>query len=258
MTYLIAAFLLSFFNPASAAGCNGQETDLLIIGDSQTGATWGRHYYGNFLQQCLRDRGLNFRIYGRGATQPIHWLTNARLDMIETIMRDPDQNQVNLGKGEVVPECQKRLPQMLKTHGPKKFIAFFGDNLLGQSKAVIASQFSQMVKVVSDFGIGRENCYILTPTFEMEVTSKRNVPGKNLKVTQEISAVAVEAIEGKCQHLSGLDLMINSSLLKGEFLSRIQAPPAQDCFGAAANDNLHLCGEAAKELASRVCELISL
>jgi hypothetical protein len=88
----------------------------------------------------------------------------------------------------------------------------------------------------------------------MEVKSKRNVSRKNLVNTSRISRIILNAIENKCQHLDGLDIMKDSSYFDGkELLRRVPIVGKPGCSGAAENDNIHVCGEAAKDFAERVC-----
>jgi hypothetical protein len=66
---------------------------------------------------------------------------------------------------------------------------------------------------------------------------------------------AIESEAGAhCRTINGLEIMKTSSLLKGEVLSRVAVDGTSGCFGAAANDNIHYCGEAALELAEKVCD----
>jgi len=93
----------------------------------------------------------------------------------------------------------------------------------------------------------------VTPTFEMEVSTKRNVPSKNLANTKKVLDAVRSEVRDQCRILDGLDLMKNSSLLRGEVLKRIAVEGTSGCFQAAANDNIHICGGAARELATHVC-----
>jgi len=43
-------------------------------------------------------------------------------------------------------------------------------------------------------------------------------------------------------------------LLGNKLLKRVQIPSLPGCSGAASNDNIHVCGEAARDLAYRVCK----
>ena len=65
-----------------------------------------------------------------------------------------------------------------------------------------------------------------------------------------------QAIGDQCQVIDGLDLMRNSLLLVDSRLKRVQPEGQADCFGKSENDNIHYCGEAAKEMANKVCDLI--
>jgi hypothetical protein len=256
MKTLLLTLLISSW--AIADNCANRPTDLLIIGDSQTGAAWGRSYYGNFLQECLKNSSLfgqSFVVYGRGGTQPIHWLNNPGLDKIDTIVRDPGNNQVNIGHDKL-PLCQKRLGEMLKTHQPKKVLAFFGDNVLDQTDKQVSAQFEALVKVIKDQGYASEDCFIMTPTYEMSVITRRNVPLKNLTATLRINQAIKKAVGDKCQIIDGTEVMKNSTyLLPSKLLKRVQSEGMNGCLGAAGNDNIHVCGEAAKDLAQNVCHI---
>lgn len=247
------ALALSVSSNAQVA-CDVAPVDFLIIGDSQTGANWATGYFGNYLQKCLKDKSNigNFVIYARGGTQPINWINNSSLDKIDLIQRDNEHNHFNLGTN--VPLCKKRIAPMLEAHDPKKFLAFLGDNLLSLSSAEIQTQFKNLLSFIKAKNISYENCYFLTPTYELEVRDRRNVPGKNLANTQKVIAAIKEAVEGSCQVIDGLDLMKDSPYHQNnDLLKRVQRSDGAGCIGASANDNIHICGEAAFDFANRVC-----
>jgi len=251
--------------PAVSAetACDVPPVDLLVIGDSQTGAFWGSSYYGNFLQKCLSDDFKNkpkprgsFAIYGRGGTQPSHWLSNGGLDKISTIQRDAENNHKNIGANDQVPLCKRRLKPMLEAHRPRRVLAFFGDNLLTASDAAIKGQFEMLIKTIKDYGIGAQDCFIMTPTYEMEIMKKRNVAYKNSANTLKVTNAIKDAVGNKCRLINGLELMKGSPLLNSTLLRRIQSDGMAGCLGDAGNDNIHVCGEAARDLADRVCGIL--
>jgi hypothetical protein len=233
--------------------CEGEPADLLVLGDSQTGATWATAYFGNFLQKCLTEGGKKFVSYARGGTQPIHWLNHPGLDRIETIFRSPDHPHLNLGS-DVLPTCKKRLDSLIRIHQPKEVLLFFGDNLLSSPTAEVRKQFRGLVETLVRMGIDENHCTLLTPSFEMEVASKRNVPSKNLENTQKVIAAILEEAQGKCRILNGLEIMEQTVFRSGDLLRRIPVEGTSGCFGKAANDNIHYCGAAAQELAQQVCK----
>ena len=232
--------------------------DLLVIGDSQTGASWSNSYFGNFFQACLKspsETPQDFVIYGRAGTEPNDWLGNpAGLDSTETIQRDSDHNQLNIGSGEDVPLYKKRLPEMLETHHPKRVVVFLGDNMLTESTAEISTQFTSFLKVLFAHEIQAKDCFFITPTFQMEVATKRNVPSKNFVNTLKVIQAIKQAIQDKCTVLDGTEIMKKTSYyLDNDTLKRVLIPGLAGCSGASANDNVHICGEAARELANQVC-----
>ena len=112
--------------------------------------------------------------------------------------------------------------------------------------------------LISKNNISAENCYFLTPTFEMEVESRRSVPQRNLTNVQIVTEKIQTALAGRCQHISGIELMKSSPYFDGkELLKRIPIQGLVGCTGAASNDNVHVCGEAAKDLAERVCQILN-
>jgi hypothetical protein len=114
------------------------------------------------------------------------------------------------------------------------------------------------MNVTMEKGIASQNCFFLTPTYEMQVATKRNVSKKYLANTQRINAAIKKAIADRCQVLDGLEIMKESPYFDGkELLKRIQVEGKTGCAGAATNDNIHICGMAAKDLAERVCDRIS-
>lgn len=254
-------FLMIFnfsFSFATVNSCDVNQVDLLMIGDSQTGAFWASGYFGNYIQKCLmqNEQVGKFVIYGRGGTIPSDWIDRSALDKIETVKRDNEHNHQSLGTN--VLECQKRLPSMLETHIPKKVLMFFGDNLLTNSKAEIIKEFKKMLLVLKENNIAKTDCYFLTPTYELEVSSRRNVLSKNLVNTKFVTDAIKEAVGDECQILDGLEIMKKSSLLlSNNLLKRVQRSDGAGCVGASANDNIHICGEAAFDFANRVCALLS-
>jgi hypothetical protein len=91
----------------------------------------------------------------------------------------------------------------------------------------------------------------------MGVSNHRNVPSKNKANTQKvIDAIRLE-VGTSCKVVDGLKLMQESGLKVGDTLKRVNVPGTLGCLGAASNDNIHLCGEAAQEFARKVCSEIS-
>jgi hypothetical protein len=261
---LKTALSLLLLLPAAAraeAPCDAGPTKLLVIGASQTGATWARSYFGNFLQKCLRNSprfGGSFAVYGRGGTHPLHWLDNPCMDKIETIQRDPAHNHLNLGAFDAVPACKKRIGPMLEAHKPERMVIFFGDNLLLKPEREILALYDRMYKLLEQAGVTKENCFFLAPTYEMEVATKRNVPAKDLANTLAVNAAIRKAADGRCTYLDGVELMKGSPLLlSSNLLKRLQPEGMSGCHGAAANDNIHVCGEAARDFAERVCDAVN-
>jgi hypothetical protein len=256
----VPSALLALFWALPAAAvppCDASHVDLLVLGDSQTGATWATSFFGNFLQKCLAANHPvgSFAIYGRGATTPAHWLDGG-MESVAVIQRDINDNHKNIGSGDAVPLCKRRLPQALAAHTPKKVAAFFGDNLLGQPPQTVTAQFDRFVAAISQANVAPENCLIVTPTYEMETGGKRSVPSKDLANTQKVAAAARAAMGGRCLIVDGTDLMRTSSHLieaqGGPYLMRHAVAGTSGC-GASA-DNIHVCGEAARDLANRVCD----
>lgn len=232
-----------------------QSVDLLIIGDSQFGATWSRGYAGNFLQQCLKG---NFVLYARGGTIAGNWIGTGGMDQIETIQRDPLNEHLNIGAKEKVPLCKKRLENMLDTHSPQRVLLEFGGNYNAQADDFIIKDIQKLINVLKTKSISKENCYFLHQTYEMEVAIKRNVPLKNYQNMKRVGSLIQKTIEDACQFIDGFDLMKNSPYFDGkELLKRIPIEGRPGCMGAAANDNAHLCGEAAKDFANRVCSFLN-
>jgi hypothetical protein len=247
------SLLIIFFALNVSWGCESNPVDILLVGDSQTGASWSKSYFGNFVQECLGD---SFTVYGRGGTSPSSWVGKGNLDNVETIMRSPIHRQLNLGSGDQVQLCQKRLLPMIEAHKPKKLLLFFGDNLIASSDEEIVSQLEKTMKTIEESGLSPKDCYFLTPTYEMEVATKRNVTRKNFENTLRITLAIKKTIIGHCQHINGLELMKSSAYLtKNQLLKRVEIPGLTGCGGAAVNDNIHVCGQAARDLANKVCEL---
>jgi hypothetical protein len=258
-----ALFLALMLQPLARAEdtCTGPRADLLILGDSQTGASWAYSYFGNFVQKCLARKGVSFVSYARGGTQPLHWMNSgtghASLDRIDTVYRSPTDPHLNLG-GTSAPMCKKRLDRLIEIHQPTRALLFFGDNLLTASTDEIRRQFRGLIDILQARGINGENCILLTPTYEMAVASKRNVPSKNFENTLKVIRAIQSEAGTACKVLNGLELMKESPLLKGEVLAREPVEGTSGCFGAAANDNIHYCGRAARELADKTCEALTI
>jgi len=248
--FLIILFVIS---SSSFADCGGPQ-DLLVLGDSQTGAAWSRSYFGNFLQQCLSGK---FVIFGKGGSNPRTWYTGG-LENVEIVKRDPINAHINLGPGPTLPLCQKRLSEMIEGYNPKKILFFFGDNMIASSDEEIKKEMLGLLEIISKKNINRENCFFLTTSFEIEVKTKRNVTRKNLPNTERIRNIISNTILNKCQHIDGLEVMKNSPYFDGkELLRRVLIQGKAGCGGAAENDNIHLCGEAAKDLAEKVCSILN-
>ena len=234
-----------------------EKVKILAIGDSQTGTPGKKSYFGNFLQRCLNENNEKFVTYGRGGTRPIHWIDNADMDIVTTIQRDSKNEEKNIGWGLMVPEYKRRLEPMMKKHNPKKILVFFGDNLLLHPENYVASQSNKMVDIIRAHGISGQNCFFLTPTYEMEVNEKRNMPGKNFENTKVVIDYIKSAVKDKCQVIDGLELMKDSPLLlQSKLFKRVQSNGDADCFGESANDNIHYCGDVAQELATKVCSML--
>ena len=248
-------FLILFcISSLSFGNCDGPK-DLLVLGDSQTGATWSRSYFGNFLQQCLIG---NFVILGKGGSNPSTWYKGG-LENVEIVKRDSVNAHLNLGPGPTLPLCQKRIPEMIDTYNPKKILFFFGDNMIESSDQEIKKEIFDLLEIISKKNIPRENCFFLTPSFEMEVKTKRNVTRKNLSNTERIRDIIANNLLNKCQHIDGLEIMKTSSYYDGkELLRRVLIQGKAGCGGAAENDNIHICGEAAKDFAEKVCTILMM
>jgi hypothetical protein len=230
-------------------------TDLLVVGDSQTGSAWSRSYFGDFVQECLKG---SFAIYGRGGSIAQNWYGKGGLDSIDTVERGPSVPFHIVGSGDAVPLCKKRMEFMIDEHKAQKVLYFFGDNYIASEDAVIIKDINQLINVTMDKGITPQNCYFLTPTFEMQVATKRNVTRKYLANTQRINAAIKKAVGDRCQVLDGVEIMKESPFFDGkELLMRVQVEGKSGCSGAASNDNIHICGMAAKDLAQRVCDRLS-
>lgn len=247
--------LFMTFNLYASSECPNY-SDTVVIGDSQVGATWSRSYVGNYLQQCLKGE---FYIYGRGATVLSSWIGKGSMDKIETIQRSQVHAHLNLGNFEKVPKCKKRIRHILKTHRPQKIVFNFGGNMIGLKDTTIADQTNKLTTILKDFNIQPENCFFITPTFEMEVESRRNIPGRNLKNVLKVTKLIKRSLNDSCTLISGVDLMKVSDFFDGnELLKRVVIPGDIGCSGAAKNDNVHICGEAAKDFANRICKIINI
>jgi hypothetical protein len=146
---------------------------------------------------------------------------------------------------------------MIESHRPKKILFFFGDNMIASSDEEIKKEIVELLKILSEKKISRESCYFLTPSFEMEVKIKRNVSRKYLLNTERIRDIISKTILNQCQHIDGLEIMKRSAYFDGkELLRRVLIQGKSGCAGAAENDNIHLCGEAAKDLADKVCNIL--
>lgn len=228
-----------------------------MVGDSQIGATWATSYTGNFLQQCLKG---DFVMYGRGATVPGNWIDQGGMDQIETIQRDPKNKHLNLGSKEMVPLCKKRLSHMLAAHTPKKVLLSFGGNYIGKTidEAKVKKEIIRTIDIVQSHGITYEQCFFVSPTFEMEVATQRNIPHRDLEAVKKVTEIIRPLLQDKCQLIVGTTLMQDSVLLTGKnYLRRVQVPGTNGCLGAAQNDNVHICGEAAAEMAHKLCDLVN-
>jgi hypothetical protein len=231
------------------------KTDLLIIGDSQNGGYWAKDYFGNHFQDCLTKNNQTFVSYARGGTQFDHWLNMGNLDHIETVYRDATTPQKLMGKEADI--THKRLGSLIKLHAPARVAVFFGDNLVSMQDFQIRLQVEKTINMLHQSGIYNGQCIFITPTYEMQIGTKRNVPMKNFRNTLRVNMAIKEAVEERCLVLDGLELMKNSPLLlKDQTLQRRPTPGLSGCDGAAVNDNIHYCGQAAAEFARKVCELI--
>lgn len=229
--------------------------DTLVVGDSQVGATWSRSYVGNFLANCLQG---DFVIYGRGATIPGNWFGLGGMDQIETIQRDQTNQHLNLGSKEQVPLCKKRLEYMLKDHTPKKLVMSFGGNYNLNAENVITQQMNQFIQILKKYNISRDRCFFITPTFEMQVRDRRNVPSRTRQTSEQVHSIISKLIEGHCQTFSGVKLMQDSIYFDGkELLLRVPVNGRNGCMGAAENDNVHICGMAALDYAEKICQLLN-
>lgn len=252
----IIILVFGLFTSLSVLACQ-EPVDLLLIGDSQVGATWAKSYTGNFLQQCLRG---NFVIYGRGATVPGNWLGQGGMDHIETIQRDPENSHLNLGSGVKVPTCKKRLEHMLPAHQSKRIALSFGGNYIGKTinTEQVKKEITQLMKITQEHGYLEGNCFFIGPTFEMEVRDRRNIAHRDLSAVEKINSLITPILAGKCRFISGVELMRSSPYFDGkELLRRVQVPGANGCSGAAENDNVHVCGEAARDYALRLCDILN-
>ncbi len=254
MKTIILLVLSLTYMSAAISDCQ-DPVDTLVIGDSQTGSKWSKSYFGDFLQTCLKEE---FIIFGKGASIISNWLEKGGLENIEIIQRDPKNPQLSIGIGDQVPLCKKRIGPMLDAYQPRKVLFFFGDNYIGNSDEEIVKEAQSLVKLLDDKNIPSGNCFFLTPTYEMQIQTKRNVPRKNLANTKRIREALKKGLSDRCQFLDGLELMKTSSYFDGkELLKRVQIEGKPGCSGAAANDNIHVCGEAAKDLALKTCEILN-
>lgn len=257
MNIPIFIFMILGSTLAEAWPWQKDKVNILAIGDSQTGTPGKKSYFGNFLQRCLSDNKEKFVTYGRGGTRPIHWIDNSDMDIVTTIQRDPKNEEKNIGWGLMVPEYKRRIDPMLAKHSPKKMLVFFGDNLLLHPEEYVSNQSRKIVDIIRAHGIAEKNCFFLTPTYEMEVLEKRNMPGKNFENTKTVIDYIKKAVTHKCQVIDGLELMKDSSLLlENKLFKRQQSNGDDDCFGESSNDNIHICGDVARDLADKVCQML--
>lgn len=234
--------------------CSGP-VDVLVVGDSQSGAAWSRSYLGDFLQQCLKG---NFVMYGRGGTVPGNWIGIGGMDKIETIQRDPQNQHLSIGSLNKVPDCKKRILPMLESHMPHKLLLQFGGNYTAVANDIIGKQIEELMQTVEKGGVTPDRCFFLTPTYEMEVATNRNVPLRDLKNVRRITQVISENLKGRCQLIDSVELMKDSYYFDGkELLKRIKIEGRSGCMGLAVNDNVHVCGAAAKDWAERVCAILN-
>ena len=236
------------------ADCQGP-IDTLVLGDSQTGGAWSKSYFGNFLPTCLKD---DFIILGKGGSIISNWLARGGLENIEIIQRDNQNTHMSIGVGDQVPICKKRLSPMIDAYRPKKVLFFFGDNYIANSDQEIIKDAELLVKSLDEKNISRDECYFLTPTYEMQIQTKRNVPRKNLANTLRIRDALKKGLNDRCNFIDGLEIMKDSAYFDGkELLKRVQIEGKTGCAGAASNDNIHICGEAAKDLALKMCKILN-
>jgi hypothetical protein len=252
--FILMIAALSSAGAEARTECPDRTADVLVLGDSQTGGSWATSYFGNFIQACLKSHRLtpSFAVYGRGGTQPVDWLNRKSLDSVDVVYRDREENHKVL-RGPQTPVCMKRLSPLLQRHKPKKLVLFFGDNLLSAETLEIRRQYWLFLEEIRASGIAPGDCLLITPTYEMEVSSKRNVPSKNIANTRKVLAAIRAEVGEECRILDGLELMKASPHLKNETLRRVAVDGTSGCFQSAANDNIHICGEAAREFANRVC-----
>lgn len=130
--------------------------------------------------------------------------------------------------------------------------------MINQSDESVSNQVIKLNNILAKFKILPENCFFITPTYEMQVKSNRNIPHRNLKNVLHLTSIIKNALGLSCTHISGVDLMKNSPYFDGvELLIRDIIPTDLGCGGAAENDNVHICGKAAKDFAQRLCSIIN-
>jgi hypothetical protein len=256
-SWALIALLATLAAPASPGlRASDSEMDLLILGDSQTGGSWATSYFGDFLQKCLSGKpALRFAAYARGGTQMIQWTTSAASDSVPTVYRDRETPRKILGRAEV-PVTLKRARSLLKLHHPKAVLLQFGDNLLSLTEPAIEAQTRELLDEVEAAGLDADTCFFATPTHEMAVRTRRNVPAKNLENTLKVKRAIERASKGRCTLLDGIALLANSPLLENGTLKRVAIAETLGCSGSAVNDNTHACGEAAKAWAEAVCQAL--
>jgi hypothetical protein len=253
---MISITLIGSPSTAGTANCTGPQVDLLILGDSQTGGSWATSYFGDFLQKCLaQKRHLRFAAYARGGTQMTQWVQSKALDHIPTVYRDAETPRKILG-GKEIPVCWKRARSLIEIHRPTGVLLQFGDNLLSLDATTTETQTKDLLKIVEAAGIPPERCFFATPTYEMAVQAKRNVPAKNLANTLKVRSAIERASKGRCTLVDGTALLAASPLLDRDLLARVPVEGTTGCLGKAVNDNTHTCGAAARAWAEAVCSAI--
>jgi hypothetical protein len=244
--------VLSFFLVGSVYATCPTYTHTIVLGDSQTGATWSKTYFGNYLQQCLNG---DFKIYGQGGSVVRTWM-NGGLENIDIVERSPTIAQKNIGKRKYAPNCKKRVKHILDEHLPTRVMYFFGDNYIASSSNEITREVDKLITLTKSKNINE--CYFLTPTYEMQVGTRRNVSRKNLTNDKRIRDAIVKGVNGRCTVIDGLKLMKDSKYFDGKSkLKRVPIKGHGGCTGAARNDNIHYCGEAARDFAQRVCQILN-
>ena len=136
----------------------------------------------------------------------------------------------------------------------------FGGNYIGKTidEAKVKKEIIRTMEVIQSHGLTQEQCFFVSPTFEMEVATQRNVPHRDLVAVMKVTDIIRPLLKDKCQLVEGTTLMQDSALLnEKKYLRRVQVPGSSGCSGPALNDNVHTCGEAASEMAHKLCELVN-